>query len=205
VLRASAIHEILTAHSVCAQCRTVDGHLHAVRDEESGGMEAVAGLDDGPFMPGLGSVAPGGAGDRRWSWCQPPACRRRVSGIFADDLSSAVGTRHLVATTGSRAGRTPQTPVSAARTCPVSVRGHAGPKPRGSARGRPRRRAFNLRDVNMCQLLTQLACASPANHEFARLGLFFSHAAPPLISVVHTPRRRSNRLPCNRPQRAPAL
>ena len=34
----------------------VDGHLHAVRDEKSGGMEAVAGLDDGSCMPGLGSV-----------------------------------------------------------------------------------------------------------------------------------------------------
>ena len=65
-----------------------DGHLHAVRDEESGGMEAAAGLDDGPCMPGLGSVALGGAGGRRWSWCQPPACRRRVSASSADDFVS---------------------------------------------------------------------------------------------------------------------
>ena len=51
---------------LCVPChrRTgcdTDGHLHAVRDEESGGMEAAAGLDDGPCMPGLGSVALGGA------------------------------------------------------------------------------------------------------------------------------------------------
>ena len=132
-------------------------HLHAVRDEESGGMEAAAGLDDGPCMPGLGSVALGGAGGRRWSWCQPPACRRRALGFFADDLVSAAGTRHLFATTGSRARRTLRTPVRAPSTCPVSMRGHAGPKPRGSARGRPRRRAFNSCAGQMSQLLTQLA------------------------------------------------
>ena len=51
-------------------------------------MEAAAGLDDGPCMPGLGSVALGGAGGRRWSWCQPPACRRRVSASSADDFVS---------------------------------------------------------------------------------------------------------------------
>ena len=37
-----------------------------------------------------------------------------------------------------------------------------------------------------------------------QVGLFFlSHAGPPLISVVHTPRRRSNPLPCYRPQSRP--
>ena len=64
------------------------GHLHAVRDEESGGMEAAAGLDDGPCMSGFGSVAPGGAGSRRWSWWQHPACRPRVSASSADDFVS---------------------------------------------------------------------------------------------------------------------
>ena len=107
-----------------------DGHLHAVRDEESGGMEAAAGLDDAPCMPGLGSVAPGGAGGRRWSWWQHPACRRRALGFLADDLVSAAGTRHLVATTGSRARRTPRTPVCASSTCPVSAHDFPGPKPR---------------------------------------------------------------------------
>ena len=76
------------------------GHLHAVRDEESGGMEAAAGLDDGPCMSGLSSVAPGGAGGRRWSWCHHPACRRRALGFLADDLVSAPRYPHRVPMTG---------------------------------------------------------------------------------------------------------
>ena len=100
-------------------CGRDDGHLHAVRDEESGVMEAAAGLDDGPCMPGLGSVALGGAGGRRWSWWHHPACRRRALGFLADDLFSALRYPQIVATTGSRARRTPQTPVCASRTCPV--------------------------------------------------------------------------------------
>ena len=51
-------------------------------------MEAALGLDDGSCMPGLGSVAPGGAGGRRWSWWQHPACRPRVSASSADDFVS---------------------------------------------------------------------------------------------------------------------
>ena len=51
-------------------------------------MEAAAGLDDGPCMTGLGSVALGGAGGRRWSWCQPQACRRHVSASSANDFVS---------------------------------------------------------------------------------------------------------------------
>ena len=74
-----------------------DGHLHAVRDEESGGMEAAARLDDRPYMPGLGSVAPGGAGGRRWSWWQHPACRL---GFLADDLVSTPRYPHRVAMIG---------------------------------------------------------------------------------------------------------
>ena len=76
------------------------GHLHAVRDEESGGMEAAARLDGGPCMPDLGSVAPGGAGGRRWSWWQHPACRRRALGFLADDLVSAPRYPHRVAMIG---------------------------------------------------------------------------------------------------------
>ena len=76
------------------------GHLHAVRDEESGGMEAAARLDGGPCMPDLGSVAPGGAGGRRWSWWQHPACRRRALGFLADDLVSAPRYPHHVPMTG---------------------------------------------------------------------------------------------------------
>ena len=62
-------------------------------------MEAAVGLDDGPCMSGLGSVALGGAGGRRWSWWHHPACRRRALSFFADELVSAAGTRHLFATT----------------------------------------------------------------------------------------------------------
>jgi hypothetical protein len=82
-------------------------------------MEAAAGLDDSPYMPDLGSVAPGGAGGRRWSWCQHPACLGDALGFFADVRFAAPRYPQIVATTGSRAGRTPQTPVSAASTCPV--------------------------------------------------------------------------------------
>ena len=84
-----------------------------VRDEEAGGMEAAAGLDDGPCMPGLGSVALGGAGGRRWSWWHHPACRRRALGFLADDLVSAERYQQIVATTEPRAGHTQWVSVSA--------------------------------------------------------------------------------------------
>ena len=98
------------------------GHLHAVRDEESGGMEAALGLDGGSCMPGLGSVAPGGAGGWRWSWWHHPPCLGDAHGFFADELFCAAGTRHLVATADSRAGHTQWVSVSVPGTCPVSLR-----------------------------------------------------------------------------------
>ena len=77
-------------------------------------MEAASGLDDGSCMPGLGSVAPGGAGGRRWSWCHHPACRRRALGFLADDLVSAARYQQIIATTEPRAGHTQWVSVSAA-------------------------------------------------------------------------------------------
>ena len=100
----------------------VDGHLHAVGDEDSGGMEAAAGLDDGPCMPGLGPVALGGAGGRRWSWWHHPACRRRALGFFADELVSAARYLQIVATTEPRAGHTQWVSVSVPGSCLVITR-----------------------------------------------------------------------------------
>ena len=85
-------------------------------------MEAAAGLDDGPCMPGLGSVALGGAGSRRWSWWHHPACRRRALGFFADDLVSAARYLQIVATTEPRACGTHRVSVSAVYTCLMTTR-----------------------------------------------------------------------------------
>ena len=120
-------------------------------------MEAAAGLDDVPCMPDLGSVAPGGAGGRRWSWCQHPACRRRALGFLADDLVSAERYQQIVATTEPRAGHTQWVSVSVPGSCLMTTRDLPVPYTRCKTRGRPRRRAFNLRAGEMCQLFTQLA------------------------------------------------
>ena len=124
-------------------------------------MEAASGLDDGSCMPGLGSVAPGGAGGRRWSWWHHPACRRRALGFLADDLVSAERYQQIVATTEPRAGHTQWVSVSVPGSCLMTTRDLPVPYTRCKTRGRPRRRAFNLLCGQMCQLLTQLASETP--------------------------------------------
>ena len=120
-------------------------------------MEAAAGLDDGPYMPDLGSVAPGGAGGRRWSWCQHPACLGDALGFFADELMRTIRYLQIVATTELRAGHTQWVSVSVPGSCLMTTRDLPVPYTRCKTRGRPRRRAFNLRAGEMSELLTQLA------------------------------------------------
>ena len=85
-------------------------------------MEAAAGLDDVPCMPDLGSVAPGGAGGRRWSWCQHPACLGDALGFFADELMRTIRYLQIVATTELRAGHIQWVSVSVPGSCLMTTR-----------------------------------------------------------------------------------